>query len=74
MLFSLTELLAVMPDNDPEREEILEIFQTLCGGYLKLQGKEGMWHQVLTISSFFSGNFLHGYVYLWICQSVRYGG
>lgn len=73
MLFSLTELLAVMPDNDPEREEILEIFQTLCGGYLKLQGKEGMWHQVLTFPHSFqetscTAMFIYGFA-----RGVRYG-
>lgn len=73
VLFSLTELLAVMPDNDPEREEILEIFQTLCGGYLKLQGKEGMWHQVLTFPHSFqetscTAMFIYGFA-----RGVRYG-
>ena len=62
-----------MPDNDPEREEILEIFQTLCGGYLKLQGKEGMWHQVLTFPHSFqetscTAMFIYGFA-----RGVRYG-
>ncbi|MBD0380840.1 glycoside hydrolase family 88/105 protein [Paenibacillus sedimenti] len=48
VLFSLTELLAVMPDDHELRDEVLYFYRDLCEGYLRLQGKDGLWHQVLT--------------------------
>ena len=48
VLFSISELLAVLPTDFKGREEVLAIFRKLCGGYVKLQGADGMWHQVLT--------------------------
>jgi len=48
VLFSLTELLAVLPQNHELREELLGFFRELSEGYLALQDEEGMWHQVLT--------------------------
>jgi unsaturated rhamnogalacturonyl hydrolase len=48
VLFSLTELLEVMPDKHAMREEMLQFFRELCQGYLQLQGVNGLWHQVLT--------------------------
>lgn len=73
VLFSITELLAVMPENHPDREEILGIFRTLCAGYLKLQGEEGMWHQVLTFPDSYqetscTAMFIYGFA-----RGVRYG-
>lgn len=48
-LFSAAELLSVMPEDYEGREEILEIYRTLCRGYLNVQDPDGMWHQVLTM-------------------------
>lgn len=48
-LFSAAELLSVMPKEHENREEILDIYRTLCRGYLKVQDPDGMWHQVLTM-------------------------
>lgn len=47
VLFSLSELLAELPRHDSEREWLLAFFRELCEGYLRLQGKHGLWHQVL---------------------------
>lgn len=38
-----------MPKEHENREEILDIYRTLCRGYLKVQDPDGMWHQVLTM-------------------------
>jgi unsaturated rhamnogalacturonyl hydrolase len=46
--FSLTELLTALPEGRPEREELLDFFATLCRGLERLQGEDGMWHQVLS--------------------------
>ena len=47
-LFSLSELLQVLPADHPRREELLGFFREHCAGVLPLQDAEGMWHQVLT--------------------------
>lgn len=49
VLFSLAELLEVMPSHHREREDILRIYRLLSEGYAKVQDEEGMWHQVLTV-------------------------
>ncbi|WP_217620905.1 glycoside hydrolase family 88 protein, partial [Bacillus sp. GbtcB13] len=48
VLFSLSELLAVLPTEHPDRKELIRLFRTLCGGILQCQGDSGLWHQVLT--------------------------
>jgi rhamnogalacturonyl hydrolase YesR len=47
-IFSLSELLAVLPEKHERRPELLAFFRDLCAGYLALQDEQGMWHQVLT--------------------------
>ncbi|WP_270167259.1 glycoside hydrolase family 88/105 protein [Paenibacillus sp. SYP-B4298] len=47
VLFSLSELLAELPQEDSERGWLLAFFVELCEGYLRLQGEHGLWHQVL---------------------------
>lgn len=73
VLVSLTELLAVIPDGDNEKEELVTMFRTLCQGYLRLQGEEGMWHQVLTVDDSYeetscTAMFIYGFA-----RGVRYG-
>nr|WP_246354451.1 glycoside hydrolase family 88 protein [Paenibacillus phytohabitans] len=48
VLFSLTELLEILPEQHPQRPELLDYFLELCEGYLQLQDAAGLWHQVLT--------------------------
>lgn len=48
VVFSLAELLAVMPERHPKRPELLDFFRELCSGFLRLQDERGLWHQVLT--------------------------
>ena len=43
----MTELLEVLPEDHPKRNDLIEFLNTLCEGYLALQDDEGMWHQVL---------------------------
>lgn len=73
VLFSITELLEVMPEDHAERDEILDIFCKLCEGYRRLQGEEGMWHQVLTFPDSYqetscTAMFIYGFA-----RGVRYG-
>ncbi|OBZ12798.1 glycoside hydrolase family 105 protein [Bacillus sp. FJAT-26390] len=48
VIFSLSELLAVLPESHEHRKELINLFDELASGYLKLQGDNGLWHQVLT--------------------------
>lgn len=47
VLFSLSELLTVLPKQHPHREQVLEMFRTLSAGYLVHQSEEGLWRQVI---------------------------
>ncbi|MGH7995847.1 MAG: glycoside hydrolase family 88/105 protein, partial [Opitutaceae bacterium] len=47
VLFSLSELLAVLPTNHERRPELVSMFRDLAAGYLAHQDASGMWHQVL---------------------------
>lgn len=79
VLFSLTELLAVMPEDFYMRQDILDMYLDLCKGYLKLQGENGLWHQVLThpdsyeetsCTSMFIYSFARGMRYGWIKENT----
>ncbi|KFM94265.1 glycoside hydrolase family 88/105 protein [Paenibacillus macerans] len=48
VVFSLAELLSAMPERHALHPELLAFYRELCQGYLRLQGKNGLWHQVLT--------------------------
>ncbi|WP_426446825.1 glycoside hydrolase family 88/105 protein [Paenibacillus sp. S-38] len=73
VLFSLTELLAVLPENHPQRSDLLEFFRELSAGYLKLQGERGLWHQVLTIpQSYEESSCTSMFVYAF-ARGVRFG-
>lgn len=81
VLFSLTELLAVLPEDHEMRPELLQFFRDLCEGYLRLQSDHGMWHQVLTdpesyaetsCTSMFIYAFTRGVRYGWLVETKPY--
>jgi unsaturated rhamnogalacturonyl hydrolase len=83
VLFSLSELLAVLPQNHSQRDELLSFFGELSKGYLALQGKNGLWHQVLTdpesyeeisCTSMFIYAFARGIRYGWLDEPEEYIG
>lgn len=47
-LFSLSELLQVIDSRHGKYAWLIDFFNELCEGYLRLQDEDGMWHQVLT--------------------------
>ena len=47
VIFSLSELLAVIPQNNEFREELVIFYNQLAEGLLDVQDESGMWHQVL---------------------------
>ncbi|MDD9271615.1 glycoside hydrolase family 105 protein [Paenibacillus sp. GCM10023248] len=48
VFFSLAVLLQALPKGHANYKGILRFYQELAEGYLRLQGKNGLWHQVLT--------------------------
>lgn len=48
VLFSLSEVLEILPADHKDRDHLIMFFKELCEGYVKLQGKNGLWHQILT--------------------------
>lgn len=54
MLLTLVELLDFMPANHPKRKEILSYYNDHIEGLSKIQGKDGMWKQVLNVDSAYS--------------------
>lgn len=81
VLFSLSELLQVMDWGHEKRDALLNFFQTLCEGYLRLQDEDGMWHQVLTdptsyqeasCTAMFVSAFARGVRNGWLPDSEKY--
>lgn len=48
VLFSLSELLPLLSEEHELYADLLNFYIELCEGYLRLQGRNGLWHQVLT--------------------------
>lgn len=66
VLFSLTEVIERMPADLPEREELITFFRQLSQGILRVQGENGLWHQLLTDDTSYeetscSAMFLYGF-------------
>lgn len=47
VIFSLSELLSVLPKSHEKRPELIQFFRELTDGYLALQDDCGLWHQIL---------------------------
>jgi rhamnogalacturonyl hydrolase YesR len=72
--FSLSEILAVIPEDHELRPQLLQFFREFCEGLLAVQDEQGMWHQVLThpdaypetsCTAMFSYAFSRGVQYGW---------
>lgn len=81
VVFSMTELLEVLPEDHPKRNDLIEFLNTLCEGYLALQDDEGMWHQVLndhesypetSCTSMFIYAFSRGIRFDWLKNPEKY--
>ena len=72
-IFSLAELLAVLPGKHPLRSELLAFFRDLCAGYLALQDEQGMWHQVLTHPDSYPETSCTAMFAYAFARSVRFG-
>ena len=81
VVFSMTELLEVLPEDHPKRNDLIDFLNTLCEGYLALQDDEGMWHQVLndhesypetSCTSMFIYAFSRGIRFGWLKNPDKY--
>ena len=81
VVFSMTELLEVLPEDHPKKNDLIEFLNTLCEGYLALQDDEGMWHQVLndhdsypetSCTSMFIYAFSRGIRFGWLKNPEKY--
>ena len=50
-IFSLTEILMVLPKDHPKTSFLIDFFISLAAGFLACQDENGMWHQVLDMPS-----------------------
>ncbi|MDI9481611.1 MAG: glycoside hydrolase family 88 protein [Bacillota bacterium] len=82
-LFSLSEVLESLPESHNDYMQLLGFYKELCEGYLKLQGKNGLWHQVLTdpesyeetsCTAMFTYAFAKGVRFGWLDDTERYVG
>jgi unsaturated rhamnogalacturonyl hydrolase len=80
-LFSLSEILEMLPLDHPNRPALLEFFNELCEGYLALQGEHGLWHQVLnepdsyeetSCTAMFAYGFARGVRFGWLKEPAQY--
>ena len=81
VVFSMTELLEKLPEDHPKKKDLIEFLNDLCEGYLKLQDKDGMWHQVLndhdsypetSCTSMFIYAFSRGVRFGWLKNAEKY--
>ncbi len=81
VLFSLSELLAVLPEKHELRPAVLAMFRELCEGVLAQQDAAGMWHQVVdehdsypetSCTSMFAYAFARGVQYGWLEDAAPY--
>ena len=80
-LFSLSEVLELLPADHPDRTALLDFFNELSEGYLALQGERGLWHQVLndpdayeetSCTAMFAYAFARGVRFGWLKKPVKY--
>lgn len=80
-LFSLSELLEKLPDDHPDRGELLAMFREHCAGVAALQSESGLWRQVLnrpdayeeaSCTAMFAYAFARGVRFGWLEDKTRY--
>jgi rhamnogalacturonyl hydrolase YesR len=72
-IFSLTELLMVLPQDHPRREFLLGFFRKHASGCLTRQDDNGMWHQVLDMQDSYPETSCTAMFICAFCRGLRYG-
>lgn len=73
VIFSLTELLEKMPEKFYMRTELEELFRELIYAWLKLQGENGMWHQVLNDMTTYEETSCTAMMLYALSRGIRFG-
>ncbi|NOU62669.1 glycosyl hydrolase [Paenibacillus sp. LMG 31461] len=73
VIFSLSELLEVMPEDHQDRVALLSFFRDFSEGLLARQGKTGLWHQVLTDEDAFEETSCTSMFMYAFARGVRFG-
>ena len=71
VVFSMTELLEVLPEDHPKRNDLIEFLNTLCEGYLALQDDEGSYPET-SCTSMFIYAFSRGIRFGWLKNPEKY--
>lgn len=80
-LFSLSELLEVLPVDHQDYTALMTFFIEFCDGVRTHQGSEGLWHQVLTdadsyeetsCTAMFTYAFARGIQFGWLPETAKY--
>ena len=58
VIFSLSELLARLPEDHPDHEALVNHFRDLTEGNLGLQDENGLWHQILDEKETYEDGFM----------------
>jgi rhamnogalacturonyl hydrolase YesR len=81
VLFSLSELLMNLTPSHPQYTPLLGLFRSLSQGFLKVQGANGMWHQVLDMpdsyeeascTAMFAASYFRGVRFGWLEDNAHY--
>ncbi len=82
-VMAITDLLNFVPDEHPQRAELLEVYNTVMSGIIARQNADGLWHQVLdhpesysetSCSGMFTYSLLRGAAKGWLPASARDAG
>ncbi|MDR6553215.1 glycoside hydrolase family 88 protein [Paenibacillus qinlingensis] len=73
VFFSLSELLEMMPEDHSDRGALLSFFRDFSEGLLARQGKNGLWHQVLTDEGSFEETSCTSMFIYAFARGVRFG-
>ncbi len=73
VIFSLSELFLKLPEDHPDRAPLLVFYRELTEGYLAVQGKEGLWHQVLDDDTTYPESSSTAMMICAFCRGLRLG-
>lgn len=70
---TLSDALELLPEETVNRSELLELFQSFAEGIKRLQGKNGLWHQVLDRSDSYEETSCTAMFIIGMCKGIRNG-
>ena len=73
VIFTLSELFRVLPEDHPDRGRLLAFYRDLTEGYLAVQGRNGLWHQVLDDDTTYPESSSTAMMICAFCRGLRLG-